>query len=142
MPRRLRTSSPSWRAAGLTRAGEFVPWLAGLKRDIGIPPSLSAAGVQRSQFSRLVDLALKDVCHQTNRGRARRLRTLLRASVLMKRPTIGISACFFRRSTAADFHRQDAAVRRQSIVIGAVVQRAGTGDPIARGTDAAATSPA
>jgi alcohol dehydrogenase class IV len=53
-------------AAGLSGSDEFVPWLVRLKRDIGILPSLAAAGVQRSQFGKLVDLALKDVCHQTN----------------------------------------------------------------------------
>jgi len=53
-------------AAGLHGADEFVPWLAQLKREIGITPSLAAAGVRREQFPRLVDLAVKDVCHQTN----------------------------------------------------------------------------
>ncbi len=53
-------------AAGLSGAGEFVPWLIRLKHDIGIPPSLAAAGVQRGQFRKLVELAVKDVCHQTN----------------------------------------------------------------------------
>ena len=53
-------------AAGLARGDEFVPWLAQLKRDIGIAPSLAAVGVSREQFGRLVDLAEKDVCHQTN----------------------------------------------------------------------------
>ena len=53
-------------AAGLVQAGEFVPWLGRLKREIGIAPSLAAAGVRRSQFGRLVGLAVKDVCHQTN----------------------------------------------------------------------------
>jgi len=43
-----------------------VPWLARLKREIGIKTSLGAAGVKREQFPRLVDLAVKDVCHQTN----------------------------------------------------------------------------
>jgi len=53
-------------AAGLARGDEFVPWLAQLKRDIGIAPSLAAVGVKREQFGRLVDLAGKDICHQTN----------------------------------------------------------------------------
>ena len=52
--------------AGLAQAGDFIPWLARLKQEVGIPPSLAAAGVKREQFSRLVDLAVKDVCHQTN----------------------------------------------------------------------------
>jgi len=53
-------------AAGLASGADFVPWLAQLKRDIGIAPSLAAVGVRREQFERLVDLAEKDVCHQTN----------------------------------------------------------------------------
>jgi len=52
--------------AGLAQAGDFIPWLARLKQEIGIPPSLAAAGVKREHFPRLVDLAVKDVCHQTN----------------------------------------------------------------------------
>ena len=47
-------------------SGDFVPWLARLKKEIGIAPSLAAAGVKREQFPRLVELAVKDVCHQTN----------------------------------------------------------------------------
>jgi len=54
------------RVAGLAPGEDFVPWLVKLKKDIGITPSLAAAGVKREQFARLVDLAVKDVCHQTN----------------------------------------------------------------------------
>jgi alcohol dehydrogenase class IV len=52
--------------AGLDSAKDFVPWLARLKREIGIKPSLTDAGVKREQLPRLVELAVKDVCHQTN----------------------------------------------------------------------------
>jgi len=52
--------------AGLDSAKDFVPWLARLKREIGIKPSLADAGVKREQIPRLVELAVKDVCHQTN----------------------------------------------------------------------------
>jgi len=52
--------------AGLASAADFVPWLTRLKREIGITPTLAAAGVQREQFPRLVELAVKDTCHQTN----------------------------------------------------------------------------
>jgi len=51
---------------GAGGAGDFVAWLAQLKRDIGIAPSLSAHGVKREQIPRLVDIALADICHQTN----------------------------------------------------------------------------
>ena len=51
---------------GVASASAFVPWLAHLKHQIGIAPSLSAVGVKRDQFARLVEIAAKDTCHQTN----------------------------------------------------------------------------
>lgn len=54
-------------AAGVAGGGAaFVPWLRTLKRELGIPASLSAAGVRREQVARLVEVAGADVCHQTN----------------------------------------------------------------------------
>jgi alcohol dehydrogenase class IV len=52
--------------AGLPGAVAFVPCLAQLKRNIGIAPGLRAHGVQRAQFDRLVDIAQRDICAQTN----------------------------------------------------------------------------
>jgi alcohol dehydrogenase class IV len=52
--------------AGLAGAADFVPWLARLKRDIGIAPGLTARGVQPEQFARLVEIAQHDICAQTN----------------------------------------------------------------------------
>lgn len=51
---------------GAGSAEAFVPWLKQLKQTIGIAPNLSAVGVRRDHFARLVDLAVKDICHQTN----------------------------------------------------------------------------
>jgi alcohol dehydrogenase class IV len=51
---------------GAAGAADFVPWLARLKREIGIAPSLAAVGVKREHFGRLVEIAEKDICHQTN----------------------------------------------------------------------------
>ncbi len=51
---------------GAGSAETFVPWLANLKRTIGIAAGLGAVGVKREQFGRLVDIAEKDTCHQTN----------------------------------------------------------------------------
>jgi len=51
---------------GAGSAALFVPWLALLKQNIGIAPSLSAVGVTREQFPRLVEIATNDMCHQTN----------------------------------------------------------------------------
>jgi alcohol dehydrogenase class IV len=53
-------------AAGLAPGADFVAWLGDMKRTIGIAPSLTAAGVRREQLPRLVELAVADVCHQTN----------------------------------------------------------------------------
>ena len=52
--------------AGAGAAEDFIPWLMQLKREIGIASSLSAVGVQKSQIPQLVDIAEKDICHQTN----------------------------------------------------------------------------
>ncbi len=54
------------RVVGLPSASGFVPWLAHLKHQIGIAPSLAAVGVKREHFARLVEIAAKDMCHQTN----------------------------------------------------------------------------
>lgn len=51
---------------GAGGADDFIEWLVRLKREIGIAPSLSAVGVKQSQVPALVDIAEKDVCHQTN----------------------------------------------------------------------------
>ncbi|HVE89371.1 MAG TPA: iron-containing alcohol dehydrogenase [Burkholderiaceae bacterium] len=51
---------------GAAGAEDFVPWLMRLKREIGIAPSLSAVGVKATQIPVLVDIAEKDICHQTN----------------------------------------------------------------------------
>ena len=51
---------------GLASGADFVPWLTRLKSEIGITPTLAAAGVKREQFPRLVELAARDTCHQTN----------------------------------------------------------------------------
>jgi hypothetical protein len=44
----------------------FVPWLRQLKKDIGIEGTLGSHGVKREQIPQLVDIAVKDICHQTN----------------------------------------------------------------------------
>jgi alcohol dehydrogenase class IV len=44
----------------------FVPWLKALKERIGITGSLAAHGVKREQIPRLVEIAVADICHQTN----------------------------------------------------------------------------
>ncbi len=53
-------------AVGAGSAEAFVPWLAQLKRAIGLDDGLAAAGVRREQIAALVALAERDVCHRTN----------------------------------------------------------------------------
>jgi alcohol dehydrogenase class IV len=47
-------------------AESFVQWLVDLKARIGIPAKLAAKGVTAGHIARLVDIAVKDTCHQTN----------------------------------------------------------------------------
>lgn len=51
---------------GARDPSDFIRWLAELKRGIGIAPSLSAVGVKKEQIAPMVDIAEKDICHQTN----------------------------------------------------------------------------
>jgi alcohol dehydrogenase class IV len=44
----------------------LVRWLGHLKQSIGITGTLSAHGVQKEQIPRLVEIAVQDICHQTN----------------------------------------------------------------------------
>jgi len=45
---------------------EFVPWLRALKYRAGITGKLAEHGVKREQIPRLVEIAVADICHQTN----------------------------------------------------------------------------
>ena len=47
-------------------AESFVEWLVALKSRIGIPARLGGKGVTTAHISRLVEIAVKDTCHQTN----------------------------------------------------------------------------
>jgi alcohol dehydrogenase class IV len=44
----------------------FVPWLKALKASVGITGTLTSHGVKPEHIPRLVDIAVKDICHQTN----------------------------------------------------------------------------
>jgi len=44
----------------------FVPWLAQLKRRVGLAGRLSDHGVNRDQLPRLSEVAFADICHHTN----------------------------------------------------------------------------
>jgi alcohol dehydrogenase class IV len=45
---------------------DFIAWLAALKGRIGIPAKLGAKGVTAQHIAQLVDIAVNDICHQTN----------------------------------------------------------------------------
>jgi alcohol dehydrogenase class IV len=51
---------------GARDGADFIRWLGDLKREIGIAASLSAVGVKKEQIAAMVDIAEKDICHQTN----------------------------------------------------------------------------
>jgi alcohol dehydrogenase class IV len=51
---------------GAKDGADFIRWLGDLKREIGIAASLSAVGVKKEQIAPMVDIAEKDICHQTN----------------------------------------------------------------------------
>ncbi len=55
-------------ARGSTQASAsaFVEWLTALKQEVGIPARLSAVKVTREHLPRLLDVAVDDICHQTN----------------------------------------------------------------------------
>ena len=44
----------------------FLAWLRDLKKTIGIAPNLSTVGVKKDAIPRLVEVAVADICHQTN----------------------------------------------------------------------------
>jgi alcohol dehydrogenase class IV len=51
-------------------AEAFIDWLAALKRDLGIPATLSGLAAKRpvtkADIPALADVAINDICHQTN----------------------------------------------------------------------------
>jgi alcohol dehydrogenase class IV len=55
------------RVCGAGNTGEsFVEWLVALKSRIGIPARLGGKGVTAEHIPQLVEIAVKDTCHQTN----------------------------------------------------------------------------
>ena len=85
----------------------FVPWLRALKRASASPASSAAHGVKREQIPRLVEIAVADICHQTNPRpcTARGFPTAVRGGAVLEgsdepRLKIGISACFMHADPA------------------------------------------
>ena len=55
------------RVCGAGNTGEsFVEWLGAIKSRIGIPATLGDKGVTAQHIPQLVEIAVKDICHQTN----------------------------------------------------------------------------
>jgi alcohol dehydrogenase class IV len=44
----------------------FIAWIVQIKAQIGVPAKLAAVGVKTAQIDALVEVAINDVCHQTN----------------------------------------------------------------------------
>jgi alcohol dehydrogenase class IV len=49
-----------------TTPESFIEWLGALKERIGIPAKLGGKGVTRAHIPQLMEIAVKDTCHQTN----------------------------------------------------------------------------
>ena len=66
--RRLRRPDGvrSKRPAGRAIAAHFIAELRGLLADVGLPPSLRAAGIAEPAYERLVPLAAADGCLADN----------------------------------------------------------------------------
>ena len=47
-------------------AAAFIGWITRLKAQLGIPAKLGALGVRAAQIEALVEVAIDDICHQTN----------------------------------------------------------------------------
>jgi alcohol dehydrogenase class IV len=45
---------------------DLIAWLTELKAELGIPAKLGALGVKKEHLPRLVEIAIADICHQTN----------------------------------------------------------------------------
>ncbi len=52
--------------ARVAGASNLISFLSALKKEIGIPDRLSVVGLKKDQIPRLVDVAIADICHQTN----------------------------------------------------------------------------
>ena len=52
--------------ARVAGAPDLIEWLVKLKVELGIPTKLNSLGVRAEQLPRLVDIAIADICHQTN----------------------------------------------------------------------------
>jgi alcohol dehydrogenase class IV len=54
------------KASAQASADAFIDWLTEQKAAIGVPARLGALGVNQTHLPRLVEVAVADICHQTN----------------------------------------------------------------------------
>jgi hypothetical protein len=52
--------------ARVASASNLISFLSDLKKEIGIPDRLAVLGIRKDQIPKLVEIALADICHQTN----------------------------------------------------------------------------
>jgi hypothetical protein len=65
VPERFRVMAQTVGLAD-TSPDAFIAWLTQLKARVGIPATLSAAGISKASLPRIVSLAVEDSCHQNN----------------------------------------------------------------------------
>jgi alcohol dehydrogenase class IV len=64
VPEKFEELAHACKVAGGGKA--FVPWLRQLKQSVGIAGTLGSHGVKKEQIPQLVQIAVQDICHQTN----------------------------------------------------------------------------
>jgi alcohol dehydrogenase class IV len=63
---RLAAEEKMKELARVAGASDLISFLTNLKKEIGIPARLHELGVRHDQIPRLVEIAVADICHQTN----------------------------------------------------------------------------
>ena len=145
--RRCCAAPAAWRSEAAASA--FVAWLAQMKADLGIPATLSATGrrtrpVTRADMPALVDVAIDDICHQTNPAsmHARGFRADLRGGDLIAASTRHaedrhLRLLLPRGPQARDLQGHDAAVHRaERRALADAARRARLHGAVARGPHA------
>ena len=59
-------------AMGLRSGGDIPDAIRDMNARLGLPPGLTAMGVQREQFDQIIQGAMADHCHKTNPHEASR----------------------------------------------------------------------
>ena len=138
--RRARARRGVRREHGRRARAGFLAWLAQLKADDRHPGALSDRAARRvttPTSRRLVEIAVADICHQTNprqctRGRLRSASSRRRCEARACQPAaqVGISACFFTptRQAGAIFNGKTLQYVEQSVAHWVMSRRRARGD--------------